>query len=338
MLVEENISIKKYNTFGLDYRARLIVHPETDEDLKSISSNFQKYEPYIILGGGSNLLFTGDFNGTLIHPVLSDIKMEGSDSESVLVSAGAGLNWDQFVEWCVNNDFYGIENLSLIPGNVGASPVQNIGAYGTEIRETVERVEAIRLSDCMPVAFSNIECGFDYRFSIFKGELKGKHLVTRVFFRLNRKSGFRLDYGTLKEEVGRLGGENIRNVRQAVINIRMSKLPDPAITGNAGSFFKNPVVQDVFAERLKVEYPALPVYPAGRGFNKIPAGWLIEQCGWKGRRIGDAGVHDRQALVIVNYGNATGMEIYNLSESVRSSVKQKFGLDLEREVEVLGSI
>lgn len=338
MLTEENVSLKKYNTFGLDYRADRIIYPENDSEIRAICPVIRANSPYLILGGGSNLLFTGDFRGTLIHPVIGGITVVNSDSVSVVISAGAGINWDNLVGWTVKNGFYGLENLSLIPGNVGASPVQNIGAYGTEIRDIVEKVETVRLSDGRLVAFSNGECGFAYRYSIFKGPEKGNYLVTRVHFRLSIKPKLKLDYGSVREEVKKLGDESLVNVRQAVINIRSSKLPDPAKTGNAGSFFKNPVVPGHVAEALKKEYPLIPMYPERPGFIKIAAGWLIEQCGWKGKRSGDAGVHDKQALVIVNYGNATGREIFELSESIRTSVKAKFGIDLEREVEIAGSI
>ncbi|HEX2968987.1 MAG TPA: UDP-N-acetylmuramate dehydrogenase [Bacteroidales bacterium] len=338
MVIQNDISLKKYNTFRLDYRADRIIIPESETDIKKISLNLPDYSPFLILGGGSNLLFVSDFKGTIINPMIKGIRIEKSDEYSAIVSAGAGVVWDSLVEWAVEEGLYGIENLSLIPGNVGASPVQNIGAYGTEVKQTIEKVEAIRLSDGAQVFFSNSECGFSYRYSIFKGPEKGKYIVTRVHYRLSRKPAVNLDYGSVKEEVAKLGNESLANIRLAVKNIRRRKLPDPDYVGNAGSFFKNPVVNDSIANELKIRYPSIPVYPGKKGFTKIAAGWLIEQAGFKGFRDGDAGVHDKQALVIINYGKATGKEIYFLSESIKTSVKERFGIVLEREVEIAGSI
>lgn len=338
MLVEENTSLKKYNTFGLDYSARRIIHPASIQEIKSITGKLDEYKPFLILGGGSNLLFTGDYSGTLIHPLVGGISIERSDYQSVIVSAGSGLNWDNLVEWTVKNGFYGLENLSFIPGNVGASPVQNIGAYGSEVKDTIDKVETVRISDGKEILFTKDDCGFAYRYSVFKGPEKGKYIVSRVHFRLSIVPRLNIDYGSVNDEVKRFGEVTLSNVRQAVINIRKSKLPDPAEIGNAGSFFKNPVVESSVAESLKSEFPGIPLYPDKQGFTKIPAGWLIEQCGWKGKRKGDTGVHEKQSLVIVNYGKATGKDIYELSESVRSSVKMKFGIYLEREVEVVSSI
>jgi len=338
MLIEENISLKPYNTFGLDYRADRIIHLHDDSEIRSVSKKLQDDLPFMILGGGSNLLFTGDFGGTMLHPVIGGIRILKSDYNSVIISAGSGIKWDNLVAWTVENGFYGLENLSLIPGNVGAAPVQNIGAYGTEIRNSIERVETIRLSDGQQVFFNNDECGFAYRFSIFKGPEKGKYIVTRVFFRLRTTVSLNLDYASVNEEVKKLGEVSLKNVRQAIINIRKNKLPDPEVIGNAGSFFKNPVVPLDTAEKFIKEYPLIPLYPDKTGFKKIAAGWLIQQCGLKGKNYGDAGIHEKQALVLVNYGKATGLDIFKLSELARISVKEKFGIDLEREVEIVGSI
>jgi UDP-N-acetylmuramate dehydrogenase len=250
----------------------------------------------------------------------------------------AGVNWDKLVEWTVDKGFGGLENLSLIPGKVGAAPVQNIGAYGAEAKDTIVKVVALDKNDGSRHEFSNIECEFGYRESIFKKKYKGRHLVIRVYFRLSVNPTLKLEYGSLKEEAQKLGGTTLKNVRQAVINIRRSKLPDPEIIGNAGSFFKNPVVSREIAMNLKKSYPGLPCFDDHSGGTKLAAGWLIEQCGWKGKRIGDAGVHEKQALVLVNHGKATGKEIFNLSEKIKSSVSEKFGIDLEREVEVIGTI
>jgi UDP-N-acetylmuramate dehydrogenase len=294
--------------------------------------------PLFILGGGSNILFTSDFQGTILYPEFSGIKEEERDGENVVISAGAGVNWDNLVEWTVNNGFGGLENLSLIPGMVGASPIQNIGAYGVEVKDRIERVRTISVSDGSVRIFNNNECEFDYRNSIFKKKEKGKYLVTRVYYKLTINTELNLTYGSLMEEITRLGKPSLKTVRQAVINIRRSKLPDPALIGNAGSFFKNPVVNSLAAQNLKNRYPAMPVYEDRSGTVKLAAGWLIEQCGWKARRFGEAGVHDKQALVIVNHGNATGTDIFALSESIKKSVVEKFGIELEREVEVVGII
>lgn len=337
MKIEENISLKKYNTFGLDYTAKRIIHTEDEEDTLKAIVGFTQDEPFMVLGGGSNLLFTGDYKGTLLHPVTGGIKIESDDNDSTVVSAGAGIVWDNLVDWTVKKGIYGLENLSLIPGNVGASPVQNIGAYGTEVKDYVELVETIRISDGKQLRFSSSECGFAYRYSIFKGPEKGRYIVTRVYFRLTRKLRLNLDYGSVKDEVSRLGEVTLGNVRTAVINIRKNKLPDPEITGNAGSFFKNPVISEAVALKLKQDHPLAPTYPDNSGKVKLAAGWLIEQCGWKGKRIGDAGVHDRQALVLVNHGNATGEDICYLAEKIRKSVREKFGIDLEPEVEIIRS-
>jgi UDP-N-acetylmuramate dehydrogenase len=267
---------------------------------------------------------------------MEGITLEGKKDNDVIVSAGAGEIWDKLVESTVNNGLGGIENLSLIPGHVGAVPVQNIGAYGAEVRNTIERVRAISLEDGSIREFTNEECRFGYRDSIFKGELKGKYLITRVYFKLSTKPKLCLEYGSLKEEINKLGSTSLGNVRNIVISTRQSKLPDPDQIGNAGSFFKNPVVNDSIVDDLKKRYPKLPVFKDHSGGSKLAAGWLIEQCGWKGKRIGDAGVHDKQALVIVNHGNATGKELFDLSEQIKKSVADKFGIILEREVEVIG--
>jgi UDP-N-acetylmuramate dehydrogenase len=338
-MIYKNISLRNYNTFGLDYKAERFITVETEEEAISI---FEEREclkkPLLIIGGGSNLLFTDDFKGSLVHSGIGEIRIEETTQGDVIISAGSGIIWDELVEWSVRNEFSGIENLSLIPGLTGASPIQNIGAYGVEIRDVIIKVRTISAEDGSLREFSNDECRFDYRNSIFKGEMKGKYFVTRVYFKLQTTPGFKLGYGLLYDEVKKLGEINIRNVREAVINIRRSKLPDPQITGNAGSFFKNPVVDSGFAKKLIDKHPQMPVYTEKNGKIKIAAGWLIEQCGWKGRRIGDAAVHDKQALVLVNLGKATGKDIFKLSENIRHSVNDKFGIEMEREVEVIGSI
>lgn len=339
MKVYKNISLKKYNTFGLDYMADNLIHIRTGQEAISIfrkEISFKK--PYLIIGSGSNILFTGDFRSTILYPEIGGIQIEEKNHENVIVSAGAGVNWDKLVEWTVNKGFYGLENLSLIPGMTGATPVQNIGAYGVEVKDYIEKVRAISISDGSIKLFSNSDCKFGYRNSIFKEQNKGKYLIERVYYKLNLRPLLIINYGSLQEEIEKLGQVTLKTVRQAVINIRRSKLPDPEVIGNAGSFFKNPVVRVPESESLKMQYPQLPVYDDKSGGMKLAAGWLIEQCGWKGKRTGDAGVHDKQALVLVNYGKATGKDIFNLSEEIRKSVREKFGVELEREIEIVGTI
>jgi UDP-N-acetylmuramate dehydrogenase len=339
MTIYENAPLKKFNTFGLDYFANKLIHIKTEEEAVSLFNGKTKWEkPLLILGGGSNILFTSDFNGTILYPEMKGIKIEEKNNESVIVSAGAGLNWDEFVSWTVTRGFGGLENLSLIPGNVGATPIQNIGAYGIEVKDLIVRVRTINTIDATTRIFSNSECEFGYRNSIFKNKEKGKYLVTRVYYRLNLSPVLNLSYGSLIEEVNKLGQESLENVRQSVINIRRSKLPDPELIGNAGSFFKNPVVSSSFADGLKNKFPEMPIYDDKDGYKKLAAGWLIDQCGWRGKRKGNAGVHDKQALVLINNGKATGKEIYDLSCEIKKSVHEKFGVDLEREVEVIGTI
>jgi UDP-N-acetylmuramate dehydrogenase len=333
------VSLKSYNTFRLNYKSDFFISVKSEsEAIKVISRIGSVVRPILILGGGSNMLFTDDYKGTIIHPEIKGITIEETNQDYVIVSAGAGEEWDLFAEWTVENNFGGIENLSLIPGTVGAAPVQNIGAYGVEVKDTIEKVRAVSLENASVREFRKDECLFGYRSSIFKNDLKGKYLVTRVYFRLSTRPSLNLLYESLADEITKLGGATLKNARKAVINIRRSKLPDPAIIGNAGSFFKNPVVDISTAETLRKRYPQMPCYVEPSGGIKLAAGWLIEQCGWKGKRTGDTGVHEKQALVIVNYGDANGKEILNLSEEIRKSVWYRFEVELEREVEVIGSI
>ncbi len=336
MRICRNTSLKPYNTFGLHYIAGTLIHIRTEKEAKELFKGELPWKrPLLILGGGSNLLFTKDFKGTIVYPGFRRIKIEEQDGEHLTVSAGAGVKWDGFVEWCVEMGFSGVENLSGIPGNVGAVPVQNIGAYGVEAGDSITRVRTISISDGKIKVFSNDECHFGYRSSIFKTTEKGRYMVTRVYFRLSINHNPNLSYGSLKEEVGKMGRPTLKNTRRAVLGIRQSKLPDPEVTGNAGSFFKNPVVNITTAGKLSKAFPGIPVHDDPSGNKKLAAGWLIEQCGWKGIRIGDAGVHEKQALVLVNHGNASGKEIFDLSEEIRKSVLKKFGIELEREVEVI---
>jgi len=335
-MIYENISLKKYNTFGLNIKAdRLVTFRHEENVIHFFEQRKGEPDKCFIIGSGSNLLFTGDFHGTLIHPEMDEITLEGTEKNDVIISSGAGVTWDKLVESTVSKGLGGLENLSFIPGLVGAAPVQNIGAYGAEVKDTIEKVRAICIEDGSIREFSREECRFGYRDSIFKGDLKGRYLITKVFFRLSSKPKLSLEYGSLKDDAVRKGSTSIASIRKTVIETRKSKLPDPSLIGNAGSFFKNPVVEVEFGEKLKSEYPQIPVFRDASGKSKLAAGWLIEQCGWKGKRIGDAGVHEKQALVIVNHGNATGKELLDLSEQVRKSVTDKFGILLEREVEVI---
>jgi UDP-N-acetylmuramate dehydrogenase len=339
MMIYKNTPLKKYNTFHLDYKADCMIHVRNIEEAISLFREEISWEkPFFILGSGSNILFAGDFKGTILYPAFSGIKIEEQDKENVIISAGAGIIWDNLVEWTVNKGIGGLENLSLIPGMVGATPVQNIGAYGVEIKDKIESVKTICISDGSVREFSNRECEFGYRNSIFKVKNKGKYLITRVFYKLAVNPVFNLNYGSLAQEVNKLGDVTLKNIRQTVINIRRSKLPDPEIIGNAGSFFKNPVVRIPVAESIKNRFPLITSFDDQSGGMKLAAAWLIEQCGWKGKRIGDAGVHDKHALVLVNYGKATGKEILSLSEEIKKSVREKFDIELEREVEVVGTI
>lgn len=339
MRIYKNISLKPFNTFGLDYIAECLVKVRTEKEAIALfKGDISFKKPLLIMGGGSNILFTGDYKGTILLPELKGIRIEKNVGQSVIISAGAGINWDKMVEWTTERGLGGLENLSMIPGNTGAVPVQNIGAYGVEVKDTIVKVRTISLKDGSTRIFNNEECEFGYRTSIFKKSERGRYLITRVWFRLSSDPVLNLNYGSLNEEVAKLGDITLKNLRKAVIKIRRSKLPDPDVTGNAGSFFKNPVVNIKDAERLKEKFPLIPNYKDPSGGIKLAAGWLIEQCGWKGSRLGNSGVHEKQALVLVNNGGATGQEIFDLSEKIKTSVFEKFGVLIEREVEIIQSI
>ena len=330
----ENHSLKQHNTFGIDAKAKYFFEFTEPQDLAEfLSANESwKNEKLIVLGEGSNILFLNDFDGLVIHPKVPGITSVSEDRNSEYLEVGAGEVWDEFVQHAVASELGGIENLSFIPGMVGAAPVQNIGAYGQEVCSVVEKVKGYDLEKGEPAEYSVAECKFAYRNSIFKQYLKNKFIITSVIFRLDKFPEFNLKYGQLNDKVKENGDVNLQNIRKSVVEIRESKLPDTKKLGNAGSFFKNPVVAIELAKKLQNEFPELPVYTGGEGKTKLAAGWLIEQAGWKGKRIGDAGVHNKQALVIVNYGIATGQEIYDLSEQIKLSVYNKFGVELEREV------
>jgi UDP-N-acetylmuramate dehydrogenase len=295
------------------------------------------YEKRLILGGGSNILFTQNVNGLVLKNEVKGIELIAEDEDYVYVKAGAGENWHQFVLHCIAHNWAGVENLSLIPGNVGASPMQNIGAYGVEIKQVVNEVEAFNIHDKKIVTFSNDDCEFGYRESVFKRKLKDEFVILNVTYKLRKQPIFNTSYGAINAELEAMGVKelSVQAISQAVINIRSSKLPDPKVIGNAGSFFKNPTITKQRFEQLKSQYASAPGYENADGTVKLASGWLIEQCGWKGYRKGDAGCHAKQALVLVNYGNATGKEVYALSEAILESVKNKFGVLLEREVNII---
>lgn len=336
--IEENKSLKEFNTFGIECRSRYFVRIKSETDLIEVFKNekFKNIEKMII-GGGSNILFTKDYTGLVIKNEIPGIKILSEDDENVLIESGAGVVWHDFVLFCIGKNFAGIENLSLIPGCVGAAPMQNIGAYGVEVKDVIEEVHALDLSELKKVVFSNKECGFGYRDSIFKNIARNKYCITKVVFRLNKNPEFKTSYGAITEELAKFPDEkmSIKKISDAVIRIRQSKLPDPAIIGNAGSFFKNPEVDKDFAIKLKNEFPEMVIYPVSENKTKIAAGWLIEKAGWKGFKQGDFGVHKNQALVLVNYGNAHGRQILDLSDKIISSVFEKYGISLEREVNIV---
>lgn len=288
--------------------------------------------PLLMIGSGSNLLFTGNFHGTVLHSTVDGIDVIAEQGSQITVRVGSGVKWDDFVAYAVLNGWWGIENLTGIPGEVGAAAVQNIGAYGVEVKDVIDTVQTIRLSDCTRCDFSNAECGYGYRQSIFKNELKGQYAVTHVIFRLSLTPQPKLEYGALEHEVARLGGPALANIRSAVRTIRESKLPDPAVLGNAGSFFMNPVIPAAQFERLKSEFPDVVSFPADNGMVKVSAGWLIDRAGWKGRSIGPAAVYERQALVLVNRGGATGSDIIRLADAIIKDIEEKFGITLKTEV------
>jgi UDP-N-acetylmuramate dehydrogenase len=338
MDIHENYSLRPLNTFGIDATAKYFAGFASLDDARALLSD-EKFgkEKKLVLGGGSNILFTRDFNGLVLKNELKGIELVKEDADHYYVKAGAGENWHLFVTHCIDHGYAGIENLSLIPGNVGAGPMQNIGAYGVELKDTFHELEALNIHTLETEKFSNADCRFGYRESIFKREARDKYIISSVTLRLNKKPVFNTSYGAIEKELEAMGVKelSIKAISQAVINIRRSKLPDPAQVGNAGSFFKNPVVSAEKYESLKREYPDVVGYKNSPTETKLAAGWLIEQCGWKGKSFGDAGVHKLQALVLVNYGNAEGEEIYNLSQRILDSVFEKFGVELEREVNIV---
>ncbi len=333
------ISLKPYNTFGIEaYAKELIRLDSIHEAIHLFESKKIDLEQLLILGGGSNVLFTKDFEGTILLNCIKGIELIDEDESNVYLKVGAGENWHQFVLYCIQNEYAGLENLSLIPGCVGASPMQNIGAYGVEVKDLITKVDAIDLTNGQIVQFTNEECRFGYRTSIFKTSHKNQFLISHVSFQLKKRPEFKISYGAIQQQLKDSGIEphqiSIKAISDAVITIRESKLPDPKKTGNAGSFFKNPVVSKSVFEPIQNKHPDIPNY-LDKGGIKIAAGWLIEKAGWKGFRDGEFGVHEKQALVLVNHGSAKGKDIFKLSEKIIEDVKKKFGIELEREVNII---
>ena len=336
MNIQQNISLKKYNTFGIEASSKYFSVFSNSDELNEILIQFPGINK-LILGGGSNILFAENFDGLILKNEVNGIELIDEDDRHVYVKAGGGENWNSFVAECVTRNWGGIENLALIPGNVGASPIQNIGAYGVEIKSAFYELEAYHLREHKVYTFTVNDCEFGYRDSIFKNRYKSEFVILSVTYCLNKFPTINISYIALEKELNKVNIKEpgIRDVADAVIRIRQSKLPDPALIGNAGSFFKNPTVIESTFERLKIEYQDIGGYDNGAGEVKLSAGWLIEQCGWKGFKKGDAGCYPKQALVLVNYGNASGKDILDLSNDIRQSVKSKFGIELDTEVNIV---
>jgi UDP-N-acetylmuramate dehydrogenase len=335
MQIQENFSLKKLNTFGIAATAKYFASFHSADALGEILANNPANK--LILGGGSNILFTKNFDGLVLKNEIIGIEKIKEDEQFVYVQAGAGVGWNDFVIYCIENNFAGAENLSLIPGSVGASPMQNIGAYGVEIKNIFHSLDAYHITDKKIVSFTNAACEFGYRESIFKNKFKDQFVILDVTFRLNKIPIYNTSYGAIENELEKMGVQtkSIKAISDAVSNIRRAKLPDPAVIGNAGSFFKNPTIPNDQFELLKNKFPTIVGYPFGAHETKLAAGWLIEQCGWKGYRRNDAGCHEKQALVLVNFGNSTGEEILNLSTEIINSVEEKFSVRLHREVNIV---
>ena len=335
MNFQENISLKKYNTFGIDVNAKRFISISSVYELQQL---LKKEKELFLLSGGSNMLLTKNIEQLVVHLNIKGISIDKEDDNAVYLTVNAGENWHEFVLWAIEQGYGGIENLSLIPGKVGTCPIQNIGAYGVEVKDVITKVEAIEIETNKLVSFSNTECNFGYRNSIFKNEAKGKYIITSVCFKLS-KSNHKLttSYGAIEKELTdkQITNPTIKDISDAVIAIRQSKLPDPNEIGNSGSFFKNPVISISLFEELKNKYPTIPSYPVSEKEIKVPAGWLIEQSGFKGKRYGDYGVHEKQALVLVNYGNASGKDIFELAQKIQATIKETYKIDLEIEVNII---
>jgi UDP-N-acetylmuramate dehydrogenase len=335
--IEKNVSLKNFNTFGIEAKALYFVEINREQDLDELFMDQQWHQmERLVLGGGSNLLLVKDFNGLVIRLNIRGIEHR-INYDTVFVEAGAGEGWNELVNYCVDHNFAGMENLSLIPGSVGASPIQNIGAYGVELKDVFESCRAFEITTGQIKTFTNQDCRFGYRESVFKSTLKGQFIITSVKFHLSLTPQLNLSYGAIGQELNNRGitHPTIKQVSQVVAAIRVSKLPDPSTIGNSGSFFKNPVIPQLQFLEIQKQHPQIAHYPAGENQVKLAAGWLIEQCGWKGKIVGNTGTWKNQALVLVNHGNATGQEIYDLSSQIIDSVYTKFGVVLEREVNII---
>ena len=336
MHIQQNISLKPYNTFGIESEARYFVSVNTIEELREALA-LPKYLKKFLLGAGSNMLLTGPIDALVIHVNLKGISIENQDQDFIHLCCMAGENWHDFVLHCIDNNYGGLENMSLIPGNVGTAPIQNIGAYGVELKDVFLKCDAIEIATSKEVSFTHQQCNFGYRNSIFKTTHKGKYVITRVTFKLTKNNHkIQTQYGAINEHlcINNVTSPTIKQVSDAVIAIRQSKLPDPKKLGNSGSFFKNPVLDSKTFEAFNAKFPEAPFYALANSEFKIPAGWLIEQAGFKAKRYGDAGVHKNQALVLVNYGNATGAQIWELALKIQQKVAKDFGITIEPEVNV----
>ena len=329
--MEQKYSLLSHNTFGIDVSAACFLEYASVDELRGLIGSGRVTSPYLHIGGGSNLLFTKDYEGTILHSRIGGVEVVAETDDDIVVRVGAGVVWDDFVDYCVQRHWYVVENLSLIPGEVGASAVQNIGAYGVEVKDLIVRVETLNIEGKEHV-YDVTECGYSYRDSIFKRPENKSVFVTYVSFRLSKREHYTLDYGTIRRELEKYPGVTLDVVRRVIIAIREEKLPDPRVMGNAGSFFMNPIVGREQFEALQAEYPQMPFYEIDTDRVKIPAGWMIDQCGWKGKALGPAAVHDKQALVLVNRGGAKGADVIALSDAVRASVRAKFGIDIHPEV------
>ncbi len=337
MQIQENVSLKAYNTFGIDVNASHFVSVETEEQLKNALA-LRHYERKFILGGGSNMLLKDDLDLLVIHINLKGIQVVKEDADFVYLKVCAGENWHQLVLYCVDHNYGGIENLSLIPGNTGTAPIQNIGAYGVELKDVFESCEVINRDTLKTETFKNADCNFGYRDSVFKNQAKDKYVITSVTFKLTKRyHNLNTAYGAINDTLRarQITSPSIKDVSDAVVHIRQQKLPDPKEIGNSGSFFKNPIVDQETFNALRKQYENIPYYPLGSNAIKVPAGWLIEQAGFKGKRFGDAGVHENQALVLVNYGNAKGQDIWNLAMKIQAEVKCIFNIELQPEVNII---
>ena len=336
MQLNKNISLKSYNTFGVEVKAQLLIDIESEEELKQAyqSTEFMAL-PKLVLGGGSNILFTKNQRKVILKINIKGIDVLDQKDHEVRVKVGAGEIWHQFVLWCLDHNLAGVENLSLIPGTVGAAPIQNIGAYGVELKDIFDSLEAYEIKSGKVRLFDKEQCQFDYRHSFFKGPGKDQYVITSVIFKLTTKPRFDVSYSGIQQRLNQQGLQiNIHNISESVIHIRQTKLPDPVKIGNAGSFFKNPIIEKPLYDALKLIHEDLPHYPVDSKNIKIPAAWLIEQCGWKGKRKDKIGVHERQPLVLVNYGGGKGRDILKLSKKIQLSIQKKFGIDLKTEVNI----